>query len=287
MANVDLLIFGLGYTGKALAAAAQHGGMRVSIVSRRSDELPPRGVTRVPFSDAEAAIQQATHLVATAAPDDAGDPVLARYAPALMGGPLRWLGYLSTTGVYGDLDGGWAYETTPPAPSSRRAQRRVEAEEAWKDVGSARATDIFRLAGIYGPGRSAIDDVIRGTARRIGKPGHLFGRIHLDDIVGAVLSAIGQEAGPGVRIFNLSDDEPAATADVVAEAARLLGREPPPLIPFSEAEPSMSPMARSFWADNRKVSSVATQHTLARRWLYPTYREGLRAILEQSGNRIS
>ncbi len=279
MAESNLIIFGQGYTGTALAAQALQAGLPVTIVSRRPDASVPPGATLASFDAASSALAGATHLVATAAPDDRGDPVLARYGAAIAAAPLRWIGYLSTTGVYGNHDGGWVDETTPPAPTSERSQRRVAAGQAWSHAG--RTVDLFRLAGIYGPGRSAIDDLRRGQARRVSKPGHVFGRIHRDDIAGALLAAILQTPPPGVRVLNLADDEPASTGDVVAEAARLLGLPPPDLIPFDQAAPDMSPMARSFWADHRRVASARTQHALGRRWLYPTYREGLRAILQQ------
>ena len=141
--------------------------------------------------------------------------------------------------------------------------------------------DIFRLAGIYGPGRSAFDDLRAGHARRMDKPGHLFGRIHRDDIARAVVAAMRQERAAGVRVLNLADDEPSESAEVVTEAATLLGIAPPPLVAFEAALPAMSPMARSFWAENRKVASTKTKAALGIAWLYPTYREGLRAILSQ------
>jgi nucleoside-diphosphate-sugar epimerase len=284
LSAIQLIIFGLGYTGAALASQAHQAGLRVTVVSRRPDAIPPPGVALTSFDTADGALASATHLVATAAPGEEGDPVLHRWAAAIERAPLRWLGYLSTTGVYGNRDGGWVDETTPPAPNSDRAQRRVLAEQAWCRAGAGRAVDLFRLAGIYGPGRSAIDDLRAGVARRVNRPTHLFGRIHRDDIAGAVLAAVMQTVPPGVRVLNLADDEPAANADVVAEAARLLEIEPPPAVPFEQAMQTMSPMARSFWADDRKVSSTATQQILGRRWLYPTYREGLRAILQQLGD---
>jgi nucleoside-diphosphate-sugar epimerase len=281
MAESSLIIFGQGYTGTALAEQALLAGVPVTIVSRRPGAPLPPGAARARFDEAGPALARATHLVATAAPDDHGDPVLARYGTAIAAAPLRWIGYLSTTGVYGNHDGRWVDETTPPAPTSERSHRRVAAEQAWTRAGGGRAVDLFRLAGIYGPGRSALDDLRNGQARRISRPGHVFGRIHRDDIAGALLAAILQGPPPGVRVFNLADDEPAAAADVVAEAARLLGLPPPPLIPFDQAALDMSPMARSFWADDRRVASAYTQRWLGRRWLYPTYREGLRAILQQ------
>jgi nucleoside-diphosphate-sugar epimerase len=237
----------------------------------------------IPFDAAEAAVAAATHVVATAAPDAGADPALARYGAAIAGAPdLRWLGYLSSTGVYGDRGGAWVDEGSPPAPTSRRATARRAAEEAWEAMGAARGTpvDIIRLAGIYGPGRSPFDDLRAGRARRIDKPGHAFGRIHRDDIAQGTLAAMQQADGlAGSRVLNFNDDLPAEPAAVVEEAARLLGMPPPPLIPFAEAEAGMTPMGRSFWAESRRVSSARTQAMLGRAWGLPSYREGLRAIL--------
>ena len=284
-AHIRLAVFGAGYTGCAIAQAAVRSGLPVTLVSRHPDSVDVPGTSVAPFDAANPAIATATHLIATAAPDETADPVLDRYGAAIAAAPaLRWLGYLSTTGVYGDRGGGWVDEATPPAPSSERSRRRVEAEQAWCDAAPGRAVDLFRLAGIYGPGRSAIDDLRAGRARRVGKPGHLFGRIHRDDIAGAVLAAVLQERPAGCRVLNLADDEPAASADVIAEAARLLGQEPPPLIPFAEAAPGMSPMGRSFWRDNRRVSSRQTQDSLGYHWRYPSFREGLRAVLQETGD---
>lgn len=282
MPRATLLIFGLGYSGRAVAMAARAIGWQVLAAIRRPDAAVPSGITPVPFANAAAAIATATHILATAPPDAEGDPVLAAYAANIRNAPaLRWVGYLSTTGVYGNRDGNWVDETTSPAPNADRSARRVAAEQAWINVGDSRAIDIIRLAGIYGPGRSAFDDLRNGRARRVIKPGHAFGRIHRDDIAGAVLAAMQQIREPGPRILNLSDDEPAESASVITEAARLLGISPPPEIPFADAWETMSPMARSFWSDNRKVSSARTQAALNYRWRYPTYREGLRAILAE------
>jgi nucleoside-diphosphate-sugar epimerase len=278
-----LLVFGLGYTGTAIAARAAGQGWRVTATSRDPGRLrAPDGVALIPFANAAPAVLAATHLVQTAAPDQAGDPALARYAREVAAAPgLQWAGYLSTTGVYGDRGGGWVDEDTPPMPGNDRGLRRVAAEDAWRAACARCAVDIFRVAGIYGPGRSAFDDLRDGAARRVLKPGHLFGRIHRDDIAAAVLAAMPQDRAPGPRVLNLADDEPAASADVTAEAARLLGVAPPPLVAFEDALPGMSAMGRSFWAENRRVSSAATQAALGLRWAYPTYREGLRAILQQ------
>ncbi len=275
-----LLIFGLGYCGAAVAELALAEGMTISATSRRPGAAGPPRVRMLAFADALPSIESATHILVTAPPGPAGDPVLASYAPALSASAAVWFGYLSTTGVYGDRGGGWVDEDTPPAPTADRSQRRLAAELAWRDCAAGRPLDLFRVAGIYGPGRSALDEVRGGRARRVIRPGHAFGRIHRDDIAGAVLAAIARPPA-GTRVLNLSDDAPAESARVIEEAARLLGVPAPPAVPFEDAYASMSDMARSFWADDRRVASAKTQAALGRRWLYPSYREGLRAILEQ------
>jgi len=241
------------------------------------------GIATVPFEAAGDAIAGATHLLSTVPPGESGDPVLARHGAAIAAAPgLRWIGYLSTTGVYGDRGGGWVDEATEPRPSGPRGERRLAAELAWRAVATGRALDLFRLAGIYGPGRSALDQIRAGTARPVARPGHAFGRIHRDDVVAAVLAAMRQTRPPGARVLNLADDEPAESAEMIAEAARLLGAPAPVPVPF--AWETMSPMARSFWAENRKVASRATQAALGLRWRHPSYREGLRAILVEEGS---
>lgn len=282
-----LLIFGLGYSGAAVAQAALAAGWQVAATFRGS---PPTwaNITPIAFSTATPAITAATHLLSTIAPSAAGDPVLTAYAAAIRAAPdLSWIGYLSTTGVYGDRGGNWVDEATSPAPNTDRSRYRLAAETAWKNVGEGRAVDIFRSAGIYGPGRSAFDDLRAGRARRVIQPGHAFGRIHRDDIAGAVRAAMAQNRPPGPRILHLADAAPAEPAAVIAEAAALLGMAPPPAIPFAEAWETMSPMARSFWAEDRKMSSGQTQAMLDYRWRYPSYREGLRAILaEERGQSL-
>jgi nucleoside-diphosphate-sugar epimerase len=274
----QLLIFGLGYTGRAVATLARDAGWQVTATERRQG-APLPGIRTLPFDQAALAIAQATHVLATAPPGDSGDPALAAFGAELAAAPaLRAICYLSTTGVYGDRGGAWVDETTEPAPQSPRAHRRLAAEQAWSALANRRAVDLFRLAGIYGPGRSALDDVRAGRARRIIAPDHKFGRIHRDDIAGAVLAALARET-PGLRVLHGNDDLPAASAEVIAEAATLLNLPLPPAIPLAEAWPGMSEMARSFWSENRRVASARTQAELARRWTYPTYREGLRAIL--------
>ena len=314
-----LLIFGLGYCGRAVADAvaefdiiatsrsadpsvmAQPGRVMTEETNRSPTEQNERSEMRdggeptaragdfalVPFDAALSAIAAATHVLVTVPPDANGDPVLNRYADLIAAAPaLRWIGYLSSTVVYGDRGGAWVDEDTPPAPSQPRGQRRLDAELAWSRFAERHAVDIFRLAGIYGPGRSAFDDLRAGTARRMIKPGHRFGRIHRDDIGRAVGAAMRQALGPGRRVLNLADDVPSESAAVITEAARLMGVAPPKEIAFADAVATMSPMARSFWAENRKVSSRKTQQALGLRWLYPSFREGLAAIWrEESSDR--
>ena len=270
-----LVVFGVGYCGAAVLAAAQAAGLSVLGITRQADAATAR-----------AALAQASHVLSTVPPVDSHDgdldPILSRHAADLAQAPaLRWAGYFSTTGVYGDRGGDWVDEATVPTPQSPRAARRVAAEAEWSRLGDRCAVDLFRLGGIYGPGRSAFDELRAGRARRVIKPGHAFGRIHRDDIVQAVLAAIHQPRDPGVRVLHLVDDEPAESAAVIEEAARLLGLPPPPEIPYATALTTMSPMARSFWAENRKVSSRATRTALGITWCHPSYREGLRAILAQ------
>lgn len=280
---MHLLIAGLGYAGTAVARLAIGRGFAVSATSRdpaRADAPP--GVAVVAFGDAMP--DGVTHLLATAPPGAGGDPVLAAYRPALASaGALRWAGYLSTTGVYGDRAGGWVDEATSVAPTNDRSVRRVAAEQAWAALSPRMAVDLFRVAGIYGPARSVFDDLQAGRARRVLKPGHAFGRIHRDDIAGAVLAAMSQNPPPGVRVFNLADDVPSESAAVIEEAARLVGATLPEAVAFETALAGMSAMARSFWNENRKVSSRRTQEILGYRWRYPSYREGLRAILAEMG----
>jgi nucleoside-diphosphate-sugar epimerase len=283
---VRLLIFGAGMSGLAIARLAASRGLAAGVTSRgRLD--PPPGVTLVPFESAAEAIAQATCIVSTAPPDSSGDPVLARWGAAITAGPATWLGYLSTTGVYGNHDGGWVDEDTTPTPHAARSHRRLASEQEWRAAAAGRPLDIMRLAGIYGPGRSALDDVRSGRARRVIKPGHAFGRIHRDDIAAGVLAAI-EHPPRGTRILNFSDDEPAESALVITEAARLLNLPPPPEIPFAQAVAGMSDMGRSFWADNRKVANTKTKAALHLAWRYPSYREGLQAILaEERGGGLN
>lgn len=214
------------------------------------------------------------HLLVSAAPDEKGCPAwrtLSDYADEAAS-----VTYLSTTGVYGDLDGGWAMEWSPTQPSSKRGERRVQAEQAWQSA-SPRVR-LVRLPGIYGPGRSAFDRLESGSARRIVKPGQVFSRIHVEDIAGGLLALIKAQA---FGAYNLCDDLAAPPQDVISHAAELMGTEPPPEIAFDEAE--LSPMARSFYSECKRVSNARIKATTGWRPLYPTYREGLSAILAQAG----
>jgi nucleoside-diphosphate-sugar epimerase len=278
-----LFIFGLGFSGLEIAKLAVAAGWQVAGTCRTADRasyLQSLGIEVHPFDGAAAlpaeAIGEASHILCTIAPGATGDPALKTCGAALR--RARWLGYLSTTGVYGDQDGNWVDEDTPPHPGQPRSIGRLAAERAWQALGleTGAAVAIFRLPGIYGPGRSAIDQVIAGTARRIDRQGQLFSRIHVEDIAGTVLSAMAR--APGSAIYNVADDLPAATADVVAFACELLGRPAPPLIPWEQAEAAMSAMARSFYAESRRVRNDRIKRELGVVLRYPTYREGLQAI---------
>ncbi|MFZ5790084.1 MAG: SDR family oxidoreductase [Pseudomonadota bacterium] len=232
-----------------------------------------------PLEDPTAALRGATHLLSSVPPDAAGDAVIDHHAAdiAALTGSLVWVGYLSTTGVYGDRQGGWVDEESALLPSGERGRRRMAAEQAWLALMAEHGLPVhlFRLAGIYGPGRSALDAVRAGTAKRIAKPGQVFSRIHVADIV-AVLEASMARPHPGA-IYNVCDDDPAPPAEVVVYACRLLGVEPPPETPFERAE--LSAMARSFYDDNKRVRNDRIKRELGIRLAYPSYRDGLRALL--------
>ncbi len=273
-----LFCFGYSYCARALAARLRPQGFEIRGTSRSPDRsgevLPFDGDTPLD----PAALAGSTHLLLSIPPGPGGDPVLRLHRDVLAALPdLRWIGYLSTTGVYGDRKGEWVDEDSPLLPESPRARRRAEAEAAWLAFGAGIGVPahVFRLAGIYGPGRSTLDQVRQGRAQRIDRPGQVFSRIHVEDIA-TVLEASIRRPAPGGRIYNVCDDEPAAPADVVAEACRLLGMPLPPLIPFDTA--NLSDMGRSFWADNRRVRNDRIKRDLGVRLLYPSYREGLAAL---------
>jgi len=294
MASTDpsLFCFGLGYSASALAARLLADGWRVAGTSRQA--APPAradGIAVFPFgrdrplsAAGAAALADATHVLVSIPPDAVGDPVLDGCRAALAAARrLGWIGYLSTTGVYGDTGGAPVDEQSTLAPTSRRGEWRVAAERGWLALGGERgvSVQIFRLAGIYGPGRSAFDRLRTGQAQRIDRPGHRFGRIHVDDIAGVLQAALARPRPGGV--YNVADDEPAEPEKVIAFAAGLLGLPPPPLVAFDEAAKTMSPMALSFWQDNRVVTNRRIHAELGVRLAYPSYREGLAAILAAGG----
>jgi nucleoside-diphosphate-sugar epimerase len=283
---MKLFCFGIGYSAETLIRL--HGERFVSIAGTvrtqaKAERLKALGVNALvhaggePGPQTRAALAAADRLLVSAAPDEAGDPMLRQLGGALQkADELAVVVYLSTVGVYGDHGGAWIDEDTPLAATSERGKRRVAAEEAWAAFGAALGITVqrHRLAGIYGPGRSAIDDLREGTARRVIKEGQVFNRIHVEDIAGAALSGFlhPQESGP----FNICDDEPCPPQDVVAHAASLLGVAPPPAVPFAQAQ--LSEMARSFYAENKRCSNRRLKERLGYKLGYPTYREGLAAI---------
>jgi dTDP-4-dehydrorhamnose reductase len=289
-----LFCFGYGYSAAALAARLVPKGARIAGTSRTLDgvaALRARGVDAYlfdgvrPMAAGRDVLRESTDVVVSVPPvPGIGDPVLAHHGDDLaQSSALAWLGYLSTTGVYGDRGGDWVNEETLPSPSGERGQARLDAENAWLSLGRTRGVPVhvFRLAGIYGAGRSALDTVREGHAKRIDKPGQVFSRIHVDDIA-AVLEASIARPRPGA-IYNVCDDEPAAPAEVIAFACELLGVAPPPLVAFDEIAPTLSPMARSFYAENKRVSNARIKAELGVRLRYPDFRAGLRALLEAEG----
>ena len=275
-----LLSLGHGYSARALARRVVPQGWRVMGTIRdaaQADALRTEGVEPLiwPLASLAPALAEATHVLTSIAPGPEGDPVLTRHADDLARARIDWLGYLSTTGVYGDHGGGWVDETTPLTPSTRRGIARMQAEAAWSALGLP--LHIFRLAGIYGPGRGPFEKVRQGTARRIIKPGQVFSRIHVDDIA-QVLEASIARPSPGA-IYNVCDDDPAPPEDVIAHAAGLLGLAVPPAEDWDSAE--MSPMARSFYAESKRVRNDRIKQGLGVRLIHPDYRTGLAALLAQ------
>lgn len=276
-----LLSFGHGYSARALARRLVPQGWTVLGTTRNPDKartLKAEGVTPIlwPDGDLRGALSKASHVLCSAGPEADGDPVLAllRDQIARAAPRLEWVGYLSTTGVYGDHEGGWVDEDTPLTPSTRRGQMRLEAEQAWQAIPGL-PLHIFRLAGIYGPGRGPFEKVRNGTARRIIKPGQVFSRIHVDDIA-QVLDASIHRPRPGA-IYNLCDDDPAPPQDVIGHAAELLGLPLPEEVAFDDAD--LTPMARSFYAESKRVRNDLIKTELGVRLIHPDYRHGLKALL--------
>jgi nucleoside-diphosphate-sugar epimerase len=274
----SLLNFGHGYSASALTKRLVDFGWDVTGTTRnlgRFSEIQLSGATPILWSDnLSKLIGDSTHILVSGAPDAKGDPVIARFNDELAAAKhLVWVGYLSTTAVYGNHDGGWVNENTPLAPTTQRGQWRVQAEQDWLNLGLP--IHIFRLAGIYGPGRGPFEKVRNGTARRIVKDGQVFSRIHVEDIA-QVLMASMVKPNPGA-IYNLCDDDPAPPNEVLAYAAELLGLPAPPEVALDD--PSVTPMARSFYAESKRVRNDRIKSELGIKLLYPDYRAGLKALL--------
>lgn len=283
--TMRLVCLGTSYSARALLRRLRGQAMSVTGTTRseeRADALCRRGVRALlydgerPTASLSDALRNATHILASAAPGRSGDPFLRHHERDIANAErLKWIGYLSTVGVYGDHGGQWIDERAMCAPTSERGELRLEAEGRWTALGERLQvpTGIFRLAGIYGPGRNAFVALSQGRARRIKKPGQVFNRIHVEDI-GATLEAAIER--PASRIYNVTDDEPAAPDEVIAFAATVMGVDPPAEIPFEEAD--LTPMARSFYGDVKRVSNERIKAELGVSLAYPTYREGLRQL---------
>jgi nucleoside-diphosphate-sugar epimerase len=278
-----LFCFGYGYSAESLVRRLSPRDIVAAGTRTSLAEAPAPDIELVtykgdaPSAEVRKLLAGTTHLLVSIPPDLEGDAVLRHYREDIAALPgLAWVGYLSTVGVYGDHKGGWVDEETPTRPTSERSLRRLQAEQAWlgfRDE-TGRRVEVFRLSGIYGPGRSVIDNLKAGTARRIIKPGQVFNRIHVDDIARVLTAAVDKDAGH--RIYNVSDDEPAPPGDVVAYAAELLGLPVPPALAFEAA--GLGGMAASFWAESKRVRNTRIREDLGVELLYPTYREGLRAL---------
>ena len=290
---MNLLIFGFGFAGRALARRMAAQGWSVSATARAAEgraHIRAQGLVAVDPADPRAmaeAAARASAILITAPPSENGCPGLAAVAPAIgtAGAFPDWIGYLSSTGVYGDRNGGWVFETSALAAQSVEGARRVAAERDWRQMGRGMGLTVaaFRLPGIYGPGRSALDRLRDGTARRLVKPGHVFSRIHVDDLAAGLEASIRNPRAGGV--YNLCDDEPAPGEAVIAFAAGLLGIDAPAAEAF-DAE-ALAPAAQRFYAECKRVSNARAKAELGWRPLYPTYRQGLRAILQSDAGPSS
>lgn len=276
-----LLSLGHGFSARELGRQLVPQGWRVIGTTRKPEKFAAFRAERIdPLlwpCDMNQALEGVTHLLTSISPDENGDPVLREHRDTIIAAMpnLKWVGYLSTTGVYGDHDGGWVDEDSPTEPATIRGQRRVLAEREWRDIPGL-PIHIFRLAGIYGPGRGPFAKLRSGTAQRIIKKNQVFSRTHIEDIA-QVLMASMANPNPG-RIYNVCDDDPAPPQDVIEYAAELLGMAPPPAVPFEEA--NMSHMARSFYSDSKCVHNNRIKQELGVTLRYPTYKTALRAMLD-------
>ena len=289
--SMKLVIFGLGYSAGFFARAALAKGWEVTGTVRSAEkagELSKQGLHTVVFGGFAVStplakiLAEADAVLVSAQPDENGDPVLGALAEKLAAAEkLRWIGYLSTIGVYGDHGGAWIDETADCRPTSRRSRQRLEIEQDWLAFGerSGKPVQIFRLSGIYGPGRNPITKLRAGTATRLVKPGQVFNRIHVDDIAGVLMASI--ERPRAGAIYNVTDDEPAPPQDVVSFAAEVSGLAPPPETPFDPAK--LSPMAASFYGENKRVSNALVKRELGYSFRYPEYRQALRDLAAAGG----
>ncbi|WP_425088701.1 SDR family oxidoreductase [Stappia sp.] len=283
-----LFVFGLGFSASAFVERIAPDCDWIGATTRspeKAAQMRERGITpflfdgTAPGDGIAEALANATHVLVSIAPDAQGDPVLTHHGADIAAHPPAWIGYLSTVGVYGNHDGGWVDEETICRPVSKRSVQRVAAETGWTTLGETAdiPVQIFRLSGIYGPGRNALATMEKGKARRLIKPGQVFNRIHVADIAGALAAALSKPLTS--RIYNVTDDEPAPPQDVVAYAAKLLDVPPPPEQDFETAE--LTPMARSFYGENKRVSNARVKEELGYTFQYPTYREALDALYRE------
>ena len=295
-ADGALFCFGYGYCAEALGRDLLDQGWRVCGTTRseeRRAHLEKTGIVALLDDDVKgiaAALETAECVLVSSPPSEEGDPTLRRHQQALrhVADQLSWIGYLSTTAVYGDRGGDWVDETSERRPSSARGKWRVAAEDAWAAFGDdiSVPTRLFRLAGIYGPGRGPFAKLRAGSARRIMKPGQVFSRIHVDDIASTIEASMDRPQGDAA--YNVCDDAPAPPAEVMEYAAAMLGMPPPPEEPFETAKETMSPMAASFYSESKRVSNKRIKEALGVELAYPTYKEGLAAVLaeEVAGERL-
>jgi len=278
------LVLGAGFTGRRFAQALRDRGERVRLTDRRGPRPEDQADDWLRFDPSAGEVPEGhrlegiTHVLVTIPPNAEGsDPVLTTLTSTLAGLPLQWVGYLSTTGVYGDHGGDWVHEDSALRPQLERSQARLACEQAWRSSGLP--VQVFRLPAIYGPGRSPFDNLRNGKARLIHKPGQVFSRVHVDDIVGALMHCLAMPQQERPETVIVADREPCPSSETLGFAAHLLGCKLPPWQRWQDVSPTMGPMARSFWSENRRASSELLCDSLGYTLRYPTYREGLRACL--------
>jgi nucleoside-diphosphate-sugar epimerase len=285
-----LLVLGGGYTGLRFARAAAARGFAVQLTSRRPPPDGGSGLHWLMFDSesgdagATGRLEGVTHVLVTGAPNDSqGDPFLPLLSGMLQRQPLQWVGYLSTTGVYGNSDGNWVDESSPTLPLAGRSLRRLQAEQTWQAMGLP--LQILRLPAIYGPQRCPFESLRQGSSRLVHKPGQVFSRVHVDDIVGAALHCLNLAPAARPALLNVCDDCPCPSTESLGYAAHLLGLKLPPVERYADIEAGLSPMARSFWVENRRTSNQLLR-SLGYRLIHPSYREGFRASLAEERRQV-